>query len=183
MWAMAGAGGLSIGSLAGGVLTQALAWEAVSYVNVPPAVIGIIAALRLLPADGRAAAGRVDIPGALTGTAGVTLLIYAIAQGSETGWPPTAVAAAVLSPALIAVFLILILLNALGGVLLGLGLTADGSCLTVPAGIVVVGLGMGVTYEGMWIAAATGVPARGPGSPSTPLWASAPGCIDAMVTS
>ncbi|WP_225878557.1 MFS transporter [Spongiactinospora rosea] len=252
VWAMAGAGGLSIGSLAGGVLTQALGWEAVFYVNVPPAVIGIIAALRLLPADGRVAAGRVDIPGALTGTAGVTLLIFAIAQGSEAGWTPIAVAAAVLSPVLIAVFLILqargrqplmplrlfgnrahraavviilvfgltmqavpyfltmyfqgvlgfsalqtgvaflgptlmitfanyiserlvhrlgtrttliigILLNALGGVLLGLGFTADGSYLTVLAGIVVVGLGMGVTYEGMWIAAGTGVPAADQG--------------------
>ncbi|WP_326799972.1 hypothetical protein OG946_35135 [Streptomyces sp. NBC_01808] len=48
------------------------------------------------------------------------------------------------------------LLNAAGAALLARGFRADGSFLTVLAGIVVVGLGMGVTYECMWIAAGTG---------------------------
>ncbi|RSN05685.1 MFS transporter [Nonomuraea sp. WAC 01424] len=106
VWAMAGAGGLTAGSLAGGVLTQALGWQAVFYVNVPLAAAGAVAAFALLPADGRVARGGVDVPGTLTGTAGVTLLIFAVAHGSEAGWARgEAIAAAVLAVVLLAVFL------------------------------------------------------------------------------
>ncbi|MGW5155455.1 MFS transporter [Nonomuraea wenchangensis] len=106
VWAMAGAGGLTAGALAGGVLTQALGWPAVFYVNVPLAVAGALAAFALLPADGRATRGSVDVPGALTGTAGVTMLIFAVAHGSEAGWARTEViAAAVLAVVLLAAFL------------------------------------------------------------------------------
>ncbi|MEV4290523.1 MFS transporter [Nonomuraea bangladeshensis] len=108
VWAMAGAGGLTAGALAGGVLTQALGWQAVFFVNVPLAVAGAAAAFALLPADGRATKGSVDVPGALTGTAGVTLLIFAVAHGSEAGWARTEViAAAVLAVVLLAAFLLL----------------------------------------------------------------------------
>ncbi|MEU4516264.1 MFS transporter [Nonomuraea wenchangensis] len=106
VWAMAGAGGLTAGALAGGVLTQALGWQAVFYVNVPLAVAGAVAAFALLPADGRATRGSVDVPGALTGTAGVTMLIFAVAHGSEAGWARTEViAAAGLAVVLLAAFL------------------------------------------------------------------------------
>ncbi|MEV4393081.1 MFS transporter [Nonomuraea sp. NPDC049607] len=106
VWAMAGAGGLTAGALAGGVLTQALGWQAVFYVNVPLAAVGVVGAFALLPPDGRATRGGVDVPGTLTGTAGITLLIFAVAHGSEAGWARAeTVAAAVLAVALVAVFL------------------------------------------------------------------------------
>ncbi|GAA2099915.1 MFS transporter [Streptomyces albiaxialis] len=105
IWAMAGAGGLSIGSLAGGVLTQALGWQAVFYVNVPLAAAGVAAAFALLPADGPAARGSLDVPGAATGTAGAILLIFAVAHGSESGWAePAVLTAAGLAVALLAAF-------------------------------------------------------------------------------
>ena len=106
IWAMAGASGLTTGSLAGGVLTHSLGWQAVFYVNVPLAVVGVAAAYALLPADGRATRGSIDVPGTLTGTAGITLLIYAVAHGSEAGWTRTeVVAAAVLAVVLLIAFL------------------------------------------------------------------------------
>ncbi|MBO8199244.1 MFS transporter [Streptomyces smyrnaeus] len=105
IWAMAGAGGLTAGSLAGGVLTQTLGWQAVFYVNVPLALAGVVGAFALLSADGRVTRGSIDVPGTLTGTGGVTLLIYAVAHGSETGWTQTEVlAAAALAVLLLAVF-------------------------------------------------------------------------------
>ncbi|MER7209911.1 MFS transporter [Streptosporangium sp. NPDC000239] len=106
VWAMAGAGGLTVGALVGGVLTQALGWQAVFYVNVPLATVGAVAAFALLPSDGRVTRGGVDVPGTLTGTAGVTLLIFAVAHGSEVGWGRTEViAAAALAVVLLVVFL------------------------------------------------------------------------------
>lgn len=52
-----------------------------------------------------------------------------------------------------------IVANAVGAALLAPGMHADGSVLTVLAGVVVIGLGMGITYEAMWIAAGAGVSA------------------------
>ncbi|MFG3256996.1 MFS transporter [Streptomyces sp. NPDC048172] len=105
IWAMAGAGGLTAGSLAGGVLTQTLGWQAVFYVNVPLAAAGITAAFALLPADGPVTQGSIDIPGTLTGTTGITLFIYAVAHGSEAGWSqPEVPAAAVLAVLALAAF-------------------------------------------------------------------------------
>ncbi|MCX4779716.1 MFS transporter [Streptomyces sp. NBC_01264] len=87
VWAGAGASGMVLGSLLGGVLTQAFGWESVFYVNVPLAVVAIAAAYALIAPDGKRAAGRsFDVPGALTGTAGATLVVFALVQGPESGW-------------------------------------------------------------------------------------------------
>ncbi|GAA4519564.1 MFS transporter [Nonomuraea sp. NPDC050478] len=109
VWAMAGAGGLSLGALLGGVLTHAFGWEAVFLVNVPLVVAGTVGAFALLDVDGPRQRGRgFDIPGALTGTAGLTLLVFAIAQGPEIGWNTTSVlASAVLAVALLTAFVVI----------------------------------------------------------------------------
>ncbi|MFB4317216.1 MFS transporter [Actinomadura sp. 21ATH] len=107
VWAMAGAGGLSFGALLGGVLTHVFGWEAVFLVNVPLVVAAAAAAFWLLPPDGPVDRGHgYDLPGVVTGTAGATLLVYSIAEVSETGWTsPAFVIAAVLALGLLAAFL------------------------------------------------------------------------------
>lgn len=109
VWAGAGAGGLSLGALLGGVLTHAFGWEAVFVVNVPLVAAGTAGAFALLSPDGPRERGRgFDVPGALTGTAGLTLLVFAIAQGPEVGWTAAAVvASAVLAAALLAAFVLI----------------------------------------------------------------------------
>ncbi|TDB84406.1 MFS transporter, partial [Actinomadura sp. KC216] len=109
VWAMAGAGGLSLGALLGGVLTHAFGWEAVFLVNVPLVAAGAAGAFVLLDPDGPRRRGRgFDIPGALTGTAGLTLLVFTIAQGPEAGWTaPPVIASAVLAAALLTAFVII----------------------------------------------------------------------------
>ncbi|MER7003725.1 MFS transporter [Dactylosporangium sp. NPDC000555] len=87
VWAAAGAGGMVLGSLLGGVLTQAFGWEAVFFVNVPLAGVAIVLAYALLPADGPRVAGRgFDLPGAVTATVGVTLVVFTLVQGPVLGW-------------------------------------------------------------------------------------------------
>jgi MFS family permease len=87
VWGGAGAAGLVIGVLLGGVLTQALGWEAVFFVNVPLASSAVLLAFALIPADGRRERDRsFDLPGALTATAGITLLVFALVQGPKLGW-------------------------------------------------------------------------------------------------
>ncbi|HET6483005.1 MAG TPA: MFS transporter [Actinoplanes sp.] len=92
VWGGAGSSGMVLGSLLGGVLTETVGWRGVFFVNVPLAVAGLVAAFWLLPADGRRETGRsFDVAGALTATAGATLLVFALVQGPTSGWTSTVV--------------------------------------------------------------------------------------------
>ncbi|MEU6415505.1 MFS transporter [Microbispora sp. NPDC046933] len=108
VWAVCGAAGLSLGALLGGLLTGAFGWEAVFFVNVPLTAVGAAAAFAVLTPDGRRQAGGCDLPGALTGTAGVTGLVFAVAQGPRWGWiSPGVLASAAAAAGLLAVFLMI----------------------------------------------------------------------------
>jgi EmrB/QacA subfamily drug resistance transporter len=92
VWGGAGAAGLVIGVLLGGILTQALGWEAVFFVNVPLVGFALVLAFALVPPDREREIGRsFDVPGALTATLGITLLVFALVQGPNTGWESVAV--------------------------------------------------------------------------------------------
>src|SRR6266542_3380022 len=81
------AGGGSIGVLLGGVLTNSLDWHWIFLVNFPIGIVVVILSLRLLPAaGGSAAAGRLDVAGAVTVTASLMLAVYAIVNGNQEGW-------------------------------------------------------------------------------------------------
>src|SRR3978361_574836 len=84
--AVAGSGGAA-GVLLGGGPTQSLGWEWVLWVNVP---IGIAAAALspMLIAESRSdsATRRFDVLGALTVTAGLSLLVYALVDANNAGW-------------------------------------------------------------------------------------------------
>ncbi|MER9232286.1 MFS transporter [Mesorhizobium sp. M0622] len=104
VWGGAGASGLTLGSLAGGLLTSAFGWPSVFYVNVLLAGVAIIAAFAIIPRDRQRHEHRsFDLPGALTVTAGATLLVFTLVQGPEYGWGSTAI---IVSAALAAFFLI-----------------------------------------------------------------------------
>ena len=82
--------------LLGGLLTSALGWESVFFVNVPLAGAAALLAFALIPADPPVERGRsFDLPGALSVTAGVTLVVFALVRGPALGWAsPVVVAAA-----------------------------------------------------------------------------------------
>ncbi|WP_235980820.1 MFS transporter [Streptomyces albidus (ex Kaewkla and Franco 2022)] len=87
IWGGAGAAGLVIGVLVGGLLTQAFGWEAVFLVNVALAGPAMLLAFVLIPPDGEREKGRkFDLPGALSVTLGVTLIVFALVQGPGLGW-------------------------------------------------------------------------------------------------
>ncbi|MCX4629225.1 MULTISPECIES: MFS transporter [unclassified Streptomyces] len=87
IWGGAGAAGLVIGVLLGGFLTQAFGWEAVFLVNVALAGPALLLTFVVIPPDGPRERGRTfDLPGALSVTVGVTLIVFALVQGPALGW-------------------------------------------------------------------------------------------------
>jgi len=106
VWSGAGAGGLVLGSLLGGVLTHAFGWEAIFLVNVPLAALALLLAFPLIPADGARERGRTfDLPGALAATTGTMLLVFGLIQAPEAGWgAPHIVASLLAGAALLAGF-------------------------------------------------------------------------------
>ncbi|MCG5466586.1 MFS transporter [Micromonospora sp. MED01] len=82
--AAAPAGGTA-GVFLGGVITEYLSWQWVFYINIPIALIAVLAAPALMPAGG-ARRGSLDIAGALTVTAGLGATVYAIVRAPEVGW-------------------------------------------------------------------------------------------------
>jgi EmrB/QacA subfamily drug resistance transporter len=84
--AVAGAGGAA-GVLLGGILTSGLSWRWVLFVNVPIGLIAAALAPRTLLESRREEAGHsFDIPGAVTVTAGLALLVYAVVEAVNVGW-------------------------------------------------------------------------------------------------
>jgi EmrB/QacA subfamily drug resistance transporter len=101
------AGG-SIGLLAGGVLTQAINWHWIFFVNLPIGIATAVFALRLV--EGRAGVGLAagaDLPGAALLTGGLMLGVYTILGVAEQGWGSTrTLALGGVSVALLAAFIV-----------------------------------------------------------------------------
>jgi EmrB/QacA subfamily drug resistance transporter len=86
--AVAGSGG-AVGVLLGGMLTEWAGWEWVLFVNVPIGIAAAIAAPRLLPESRNEGERHFDVAGAVTITAGLSLLVYALVDANSAGWGST----------------------------------------------------------------------------------------------
>lgn len=90
IWGGLGAGGGTFGLIAGGVITRYLGWQYIFYLNVPIGVVALLLAPRIVP-DSRIVSRhrRFDVPGAITGTSGLVLLVDAISEAPHDGWGAT----------------------------------------------------------------------------------------------
>jgi len=83
---VAAAGG-SIGLLAGGILTEAISWHWIFFVNLPIGVATAVLAARVLrPDKGLGFHHGADIPGAVLITGAIMLAVYTVVQVAETSW-------------------------------------------------------------------------------------------------
>jgi EmrB/QacA subfamily drug resistance transporter len=78
-------GGFAIGLILGGLLTEWTSWRAVLFINVPVGIAVVMLALRFLTEPQRHP-GRLDLPGAVTATAGVGTLVYGFIRAASLGW-------------------------------------------------------------------------------------------------
>ena len=75
--------GFASGAVLGGLLAE-VTWRLVFFVNVPVGVALLVASFRLLPPDPPRSRGQLDVPGAILVTAGVALLVFAVARAGDT---------------------------------------------------------------------------------------------------
>ena len=80
IWGAIGGGGAAVGVLAGGVLTKYLGWEWIFFVNVPVGVIAFLLAPRFVRESRVERESTPDVAGAVTVTAGLALLVYAVSK-------------------------------------------------------------------------------------------------------
>jgi EmrB/QacA subfamily drug resistance transporter len=85
-WGAVGGFGAVAGVLLGGILTDALSWEWIFFVNVPVGVAGFLVAPFLLDESRDAEVKSFDLPGAVLVTGGLSLLVYAVTQAGQEGW-------------------------------------------------------------------------------------------------
>ncbi|QKW23713.1 MFS transporter [Kitasatospora sp. NA04385] len=86
IWGAVSSLGFAGGPLLGGVLLAHFWWGAIFLINVPVALIGLVAVTRLLPETKDPAGRRPDAPGAVLSTVGMVGLVYAIISGPVHGW-------------------------------------------------------------------------------------------------
>lgn len=87
VFSFTGAAGASIGQVLGGILTDALTWHWIFFINLPIGLAVLLVAQRVLPADrGVGLAAGADALGALLVTAGLMLGIYTVVEAEAYGW-------------------------------------------------------------------------------------------------
>jgi EmrB/QacA subfamily drug resistance transporter len=80
----------SIGVIVSGALTTGPGWEWVFLVNVPIGVVLVALVLAVVPSLPSAERGRADVLGAVSVTAGLIAIVYAINKSPDYGWTSTA---------------------------------------------------------------------------------------------
>ncbi|MEV4837475.1 MFS transporter [Nonomuraea sp. NPDC049486] len=87
VFSFTGAAGASIGQVLGGVLTDALSWHWIFFINLPIGLATVALAARVLPADrGTGLSAGADALGAALVTGGLMLGIYTVIKIEEYGW-------------------------------------------------------------------------------------------------
>ena len=103
--AMSGAGA-AIGLILGGALTEAN-WRWTFFINVPIGLAVAFLAPRFLGESARGR-GSLDVPGAVTGTAGLVSLVYGLTHAASTSWSDSVTVATLLAGVvLLAVFMVI----------------------------------------------------------------------------
>ncbi|HET7574523.1 MAG TPA: MFS transporter [Solirubrobacterales bacterium] len=105
VWGATVGGAVAIGPLVGGVLTEGLGWEWIFFVNVPVGIAAIVLTERKLVNVAAQDPAGVDVPGLITFSGALFLLIFGLIRGNPEGWDSGVIVASLIGAvALMAIF-------------------------------------------------------------------------------
>lgn len=87
IWAAMSGLAVAVGPLVGGYIVEHYSWETIFFINIPVGTVGLVlTAIVVRETRDTTRARRLDVPGLITGTAGLFLLVYALIEGGSEGW-------------------------------------------------------------------------------------------------
>ncbi len=86
LWAAMVGVGVAAGPITGGWLLEHFSWGSIFLVNVPIAVVAVIGGWLFVPTSRDPGAPRVDVPGLILSSVGVTALVYTVIEAPTWGW-------------------------------------------------------------------------------------------------
>ncbi|EGX57176.1 transmembrane efflux protein [Streptomyces zinciresistens K42] len=86
IWAAVNSLGFAAGPLLGGFMLDRFWWGAIFLINLPVALLALVAVVLLVPESKNPQGDRPDLLGALLSTIGMSALVFAIISGPEHGW-------------------------------------------------------------------------------------------------
>ncbi|RNG38835.1 MFS transporter [Streptomyces botrytidirepellens] len=143
VYAAMGGVGATVGLLLGGTLTDVLDWRWVFFVNIPIGLAVLAGTRTLVEADRNP--GRLDVPGAITGTGGLIALVYGITRGGDHGWTDGLTLGSFAAAAVLLVTFLLVQARA-GHPMLPLRLFRDRNRWGAYATMLCIGAGMFATF-------------------------------------
>jgi len=86
VWGAVSSAAAAVGPVLGGLLTDAIDWRAIFFINLPIAAAALWMASRRLTGDPGHASGRLDYPGAVSFTVFAAALTYGLIESAGEGW-------------------------------------------------------------------------------------------------
>jgi EmrB/QacA subfamily drug resistance transporter len=101
VWGAVVGGAVAVGPLIGGVITETLGWEWIFFVNVPIGLVAMVLTERQIANVHAEQAEPIDVPGLVTFSAALFLLVFGLIRGNPEGWDSTPILACLIGAAIL----------------------------------------------------------------------------------
>src|SRR3954465_297239 len=108
IWGATIGAAVASGPLVGGILTEALGWRWVFFVNVPVGAFALAVALQRMNESRDEGAVRSDLWGLLTLSAGLFLIVFGLLRGNSSGWSSALILSSLVGGAVLLVVFVLV---------------------------------------------------------------------------
>ncbi|HVY97213.1 MAG TPA: MFS transporter [Solirubrobacterales bacterium] len=108
VWGAVVGGAVAVGPLVGGVITESLGWEWIFFVNVPIGIAAMVLTERKIVNVFAEHPEPIDLPGLVTFSSALFLLIFGLIRGNPEGWGSTVIVACLVAAALLLVVFVAI---------------------------------------------------------------------------